>query len=82
MTVPASIVKENNLHHVKFVSEVNVQKHRQQLSDDLKQAEDRLETYKRTGIELGMNVSRLFIVIPAFVRRGQHKLTADFERKK
>ena len=82
MAVPASIVNENNLHRVKFVSKANVQKHQQQLSEDLKQAEDRLETYKRTGMDRGMDLSQLLTIIPAFVRRGQHKLAADFERKK
>lgn len=57
--------------------EKNILKKQQNINERLQQIEYQLNEHKQQH-----TVDNLSIVIPAFVRRGQHKLLADFERKK
>ena len=82
MTLSNVIVKENNLHRIKFVTRANVEKRRERVVDELKEIERRMGQHKQAAIDQGIDISKLLTVIPAFVRKGQHKLVADFEHKK
>jgi hypothetical protein len=50
--------------------------------EQLQQAENELNKHKQLAIDRSVDMNRLSTAIPAFVRKGQHKLSADFERKK
>jgi hypothetical protein len=84
MNISKSIIKENNLHRIQFVTQENVQKRQQTIMVELKQAEDRLTKHKQLAYAANqsIDINKLSTVIPAFVRKGQRKLAADFERKK
>jgi hypothetical protein len=83
MNMSKSIIQENNLHRIQFVTQENVQKRQQTIIEELKQAEDRLTKYKQLAhANQSIDINKLSTVVPAFVRKGQRKLSADFERKK
>ena len=50
--------------------------------NELKKAENDLNKHKQQSFDRSIDMQRLSTIISAFVRQGQHKLTADFERKK
>lgn len=58
------------------IKKENILKKQQNINERLQQIEYQLNEHKQHTVD------NLSIVIPAFVRRGQHKLSADFERKK
>ena len=77
-----SLLTQNNLHRTQFMTETNVQGRRQKVVEQLRQAEENLNKHKQSTTNLVLSVDRLAMVIPAFVRRGQHKLVADFQHRK
>jgi hypothetical protein len=76
------VVKENNLRRIKFVTQENVEKHRKAIIEELKQAENDLNKHKQLTIDPTIDRNILPTIIPAFIRKDQRKLSADFERRK
>lgn len=76
------IIKENNLVRFKFKTKVQVDRHQKLIVSRLQESEDKLNQHKQKSINGSVDMSKLASIIPAFVRQGQHKLTAAFERKK
>ncbi|CAF1492095.1 unnamed protein product, partial [Adineta steineri] len=76
------IIKENNLNRIYFMTLNNVQKRRQMIIEELKQSENELDKHKQLLTDQFIDLKKLSMVIPAFVRKGQYKLSADFQRRK
>jgi hypothetical protein len=74
--------KQYNLHRTQFVTKENILKRQQTITEQLKQIEDKLSEHKQQQQVMSVDLHKLSTVIPAFVRKGQRKLSADFERKK
>ena len=75
--------KEYNLNRLQFVSEENLLKRQKIIAEQLNQKENQLNAHKHLeDMDPSLNLHRLSTIIPAFVRKGQHNLSADFERKK
>ena len=77
-----NIAKENNLFRFKFKTQVQLEKHYQLIQKRLQTAENNLNQYKQQPIHESIDINTLSTVMTAFVRQGQHKLCAEFERKK
>jgi hypothetical protein len=82
LTLSKQILKETNLHRIQFRTQESVEKRRQTAIEELKQTENKLYEHKQLEMSRLVEMNRLSTVIPAFVRKGQHKLSADFERRK
>ena len=82
LNISNQFAKENSLRRMKFITQSNVNQRRQTVSEELKEAEKKLNTHKQLASNATVDMHRLSMVIPAFVRRGQRKLVADFERRK
>ena len=83
MHMSKSICKDHNLHRIHFVTQENILQRQQAITEQLKQIEDQLSEHQRLAVgDASIDLNQLSTVIPAFVRKGQHKLSADFERKK
>jgi hypothetical protein len=76
------MIKENNLHRFHFKTQDKIEQRRKIVIDRLKQAENELNQHKQRPINGLLDMKRLLTVIPAFVRKGQYKLCAEYERKK
>ena len=75
--------KEHNLHRLKFIKQENIFKQQTFIQKRLQQVVKQLNIHKQQVPEhISMDLNRLSTVIPAFVGKGQLKLSADFERKK
>ena len=75
--------KEHNLHRLQFIKQENIFKQQTFIQKRLQQVEKQLDIHKQQVPEyISVDLNRLSTVIPAFVRKGQLKLSADFERKK
>jgi hypothetical protein len=48
----------------------------------LQDAENKLDLHKQQPINRLIDMNKLSMIITAFVRQGQHKLSKEFERKK
>ncbi|CAF3086307.1 unnamed protein product [Rotaria socialis] len=77
-----NIAKENNLCRFKFKTQVQLEKHYQLIQKRLRTAENNLNQYKQQPIHESIDINTLSTIMTAFVRQGQHKLCAEFERKK
>ena len=83
MHMSKSICEEHNLHRIQFIQQENILQCQQTIIEQLKQIEDQLSEHQRLASgDQSIDLNRLSTVIPAFVRKGQYKLSADFERKK
>ncbi|CAF4135759.1 unnamed protein product, partial [Adineta steineri] len=82
MKLSKQFIKENKLDQIQFVTQKNVEKYRQTTMEQLKQAEINLNQHKQIKFGQSIDLQKLSTIIPAFVRKGQHKLSADFEYKK
>ena len=69
------VIKKNHLHRMEFITQDNMERRRQSITEALKRAEEGLEHHKQSTI------SHLSPLVLAFVRKGQQKLSADFKRK-
>jgi len=76
------MVKENNLHRIQFMTPDKLQTYQNTISEKLQLVENELNIHKQLIIDQSIDINRLSSVIPAFVRKGQHKLSNDFQRKK
>lgn len=76
------IAKENNLYRLTFKTKVQLDKHRQLIVTRLQDAENKLDLHKQQPINRLIDMNKLSMIITAFVRQGQHKLSKEFERKK
>ena len=79
-----SNIQGHNLNKRQFVRKENVLKQQQITSERLQQIEQQLNEHQQQAVNNNISTerTRLSTIIPAFVRQGQHKLSADFERKK
>ncbi|CAF2168445.1 unnamed protein product, partial [Rotaria magnacalcarata] len=77
-----NIAKENNLFRFKFKTQVQLEKHYQLIQKRLRTTENNLNQYKQQPIHESIDINTLSTIMTAFVRQGQHKLCAEFERKK
>ena len=86
LNLSKSILKEHSLQRLQFVTPENLHKREQKMIEQVKQIEDQLNEHKKratmVAADLSIDLRKLSTVITAFVRKGQHKLTADFERRK
>ncbi|CAF3123116.1 unnamed protein product, partial [Rotaria sp. Silwood2] len=71
-----------NLFRFKFKTQVQLEKHYQLIQKRLNIAENNLNQYKQQPIHESIDINTLSTIMTAFVRQGQHKLCAEFERKK
>ena len=76
------IAKENNLYRLTFKTKIQLDKHRQLIVTRLQDAENKLDLHKQQPINRLIDMNKLSMIITAFVRQGQHKLSKEFERKK
>lgn len=77
------IAKENTLFRFKFKTKIQIEKHRQRILHRLQTAEHKLNQHKQQqSISRSIDMNQLSIVMTAFVRQGQKKLSTEFERKK
>ena len=74
-TLSKEVIKQSHLHRIEFITEGNMERRRQSTIEALKRAEETLEKHKQSTMP---NLSPLIL---AFVRKGQHKLSAEFKRK-
>ncbi|CAF1535193.1 unnamed protein product [Adineta ricciae] len=81
MKLSKQFMKENKLDQIQFITQKNVEKYQQTTAELLNLAEVKLNQHKQLELGQSMDLQRLSTVIPAFVRKGQHKLSADFKRK-
>ncbi|CAF4063443.1 unnamed protein product [Adineta steineri] len=82
MKISKQFIKENKLDQVQFITQKNVEKYRQTTMEQLKQAEIKLNQHKQTEFGQSIDLERLSTIILAFVRKGQQKLSVDFQYKK
>ncbi|CAF4027856.1 unnamed protein product [Adineta steineri] len=82
MKLSKQFIKENRLDYVQFVTQKNVEKYQQTTVEQLKQAEIKLNQHKQIEFGQSIDLQKLSTIILAFVRNGQHKLSADFQYKK
>jgi len=75
------MIKENNLHCFRFIAEDKLKVRQNAINEQLQQAENEISKHKQLTVDQSMDIHRLSTVIPAFVRKGQHKLVQDFQRK-
>ncbi|CAF1495676.1 unnamed protein product [Adineta steineri] len=75
-------MKENELDQAQFVTQKNVEKYKQTTMEQIKQAELKLNQYKQMEFGQSIDLQKLSTIIPAVVRKGQHKLSIDFQYKK
>ena len=75
-------MKENNLHRIRFVTQENIERRRKTIVEELKEAENELNKHKQLAVVRAIDINRLSTVVPAFVRKGQYKLSEDFQRRK
>lgn len=76
------IAKENNLCRFKFKTKAQLDKHYKLILNRLQKAENYFNEYKQQSISMSVDMNKVSMVITAFVRQGQHKLCADYQRKK
>ena len=76
------IAKGNSLARFKFKTKSRLEKHRRLIVTKLRETENKLHQHLQKPINSLFDMDRLSIVVPAFVRQGQHKLNAAFEHKK
>ena len=77
------MAKTNNLHRIKFTTKIQLEKHHKIILSRLQKADNDLNKHKQQQpFDTSIDTQGLSTIIPAFVRRGQHKLSAEFERKK
>ena len=69
------VIREHHLHRIQFITQGNMARRRQSITQALKQAEEALEQHKQPTMPHSSPV------ILAFVRKGQQKLSAEFKRK-
>jgi hypothetical protein len=69
------VIKKNHLHRIEFITQDNMERRRQKIIESIKRAEEALEQHQQS------TMLHLSAVILAFVRKGQHKLSAEFKRK-
>ena len=82
LTMSKQIVKENNLHRLQFRTQAKLETRQKATIEQTEEAEKELSKHKQLAADHSIDINRLLTVIPAFVRKGQHKLVQDFERKK
>ncbi|CAF4289343.1 unnamed protein product [Adineta steineri] len=82
MKLSKQFIKENRLDYVQFVTQKNVEKYQQTTMEQLKQAEIKLNQHKQIEFGQSIDLQKLSTIILAFVRKGQQKLSADFQYKK
>ena len=75
-------VKENNLHRIQSITQDKIEKRQKAIIEQLQQAENELSKHKQLAVGQSIDISRLSTVIPAFLRKDQHKLSQDCQRKK
>ncbi|CAF4123568.1 unnamed protein product, partial [Rotaria sordida] len=76
------IAKENNLCRFKFKTKIQLEKHTKIIGTRLQEAENNLNSHQQQPINSSFDMNKLSTIITAFVRQGQHKLSAEYERKK
>ena len=76
------MIKENNLYRFQFKTKTQLEKHRQLILSRLQDAENNLNKHKQQPFDRSIDMNKLSTIITAFVRQGQHKMSAEFERKK
>ncbi|CAF1391421.1 unnamed protein product [Rotaria sp. Silwood1] len=72
----------NNLCRFKFKTKAQIEKHCKLILNRLQEAENNLTKHKQQPINELIDMNTLSTMITAFVRQGQHKLTAEFDQKK
>lgn len=83
LTWSKQFIKENNLSQIRFLTKDNVERHQQIIIETIKHIENKLNQHKQQSTTDRLsNVNKLSTIIPAFVRKRQHKLSTEFERKK
>lgn len=82
LQISKQMVKENNLHRIQFMTQDKIETRQNVIIEQLQQAENELNKHKQLAVDQSIDINRLATVIPAFVRKGQHKLSNDFQRKK
>ena len=82
LTMSKQMVKENNLHRLQFMTQAKLETRQKAMIEQIEEAENELSKHKQLAADHSIDIKRLLTVIPAFVRKGQHKLVQDFERKK
>ena len=83
LTVSKQMMKTNNLHRIRWMTKDNVEKRQKMIIEEIKHIEKELNEHKQQLISDRFNdINQLATIIPAFVRKGQYKLSREFERKK
>ena len=77
------MAETNNLYRIKFKTKIQLEKHHKIILSRLQKADNDLNKHKQQQpFDTSIDAQGLSTIISAFVRRGQHKLCAEFERKK
>ncbi|CAF1506685.1 unnamed protein product [Adineta ricciae] len=77
-----SETQKNSLYRSKFKTTSQLSAHQKLLENRLQRAKTDLNQHKQQAIHNYFDEKQLSIILTAFVRRGQFKLRADYERKK
>ncbi|CAF1301890.1 unnamed protein product, partial [Rotaria sordida] len=75
------IAKENNLCRFKFKTKIQLEKHSKLIDIRLKEVENKLNSHLQQLIQNSFDMNQLSSLITAFVRQGQHKLSAEYKQK-
>ena len=65
LKISNQFAKENSLRRIKFITQSNVNQRRQTVSEELKEAEKKLNTHKQLPSDVSVDMHRLSMVIPA-----------------
>ena len=66
---------------MQFITEENMERRRQTMTEALKLAEEALDQHKQLGMNQTIDADQLSPIVLAFVRKSQSKLSAEFKRK-
>jgi hypothetical protein len=82
MPMAKNMTHGNHIAHCHFKTKVQIEYIRQKLIEQITQKEHDLHRFEQQMINKFPLIDRLSMVITAFVRKGQHKLHAEYERRK
>jgi hypothetical protein len=75
------MIKENNLRRIQFMTQDKIETRQKVIIEQLQQTENEINKHKQLAVDQTIDINRLSTVIPAFVRKGQHKLSQDFQQR-
>lgn len=76
---------DNSIHRkylIEFKDRIQVERLLQELDNHIKQKEKSMQALEKQALEEFLTTDRLFAAILAMVRKGQHRLSMEYERRK